>query len=258
MNDRFASGPLTLVGHLAGATSTGPIRPAVVIVHGFPSGPAGMVGATASLPELADRIAEEMGMVAFAPCLRGIGDSEGNYSIGGWVDDTVAAVNHVRASARVSGIWLIGFGSGGAIAITAAIRDLEVRGVASLACAADFDDWVANPRRLIEHARDVGAIRHRDFPGSVDAWARQFKEVRAMRNAQLLYPRPLLVLHGTEDEQVPSLDARLIAEAHTNAELRMISGAGHRLRFDPRAMAVLLGWLDRQRNSATVKAATTD
>ena len=28
----------------------------------------------------------------------------------------------------------------------------------------------------------------------------------------------------------------------------MIAGAGHRLRHDPRAIAVLLGWLDRQRN----------
>ena len=28
---------------------------------------------------------------------------------------------------------------------------------------------------------------------------------------------------------------------------RLINGAGHRLRHDPRAIAVLLGWLDRQR-----------
>ena len=39
-------------------------------------------------------------------------------------------------------------------------------------------------------------------------------------------------------------------EAHGAAELRLIPGAGHRLRHDPRAVAVLLGWLDRQRNVA--------
>jgi hypothetical protein len=27
-----------------------------------------------------------------------------------------------------------------------------------------------------------------------------------------------------------------------------VPGAGHRLRHDPRAIAVLLGWLDRQAN----------
>jgi putative redox protein len=26
-----------------------------------------------------------------------------------------------------------------------------------------------------------------------------------------------------------------------------VAGAGHRLRHDPRAVAVLIGWLDRQR-----------
>ena len=29
----------------------------------------------------------------------------------------------------------------------------------------------------------------------------------------------------------------------------MIGGAGHALRHDPRAVAVLLGWLDRQRTA---------
>ena len=48
MNERFASGPLTLVGHLAGASTTvagrAP-RAGVVLVHGYPSGPAGTAGA---------------------------------------------------------------------------------------------------------------------------------------------------------------------------------------------------------------------
>jgi hypothetical protein len=29
--------------------------------------------------------------------------------------------------------------------------------------------------------------------------------------------------------------------------MRIIAGAGHQLRDDPRAIAVLLGWLDRER-----------
>jgi putative redox protein len=39
----------------------------------------------------------------------------------------------------------------------------------------------------------------------------------------------------------------VLAAAHGSAEFRLIEGAGHRLRHDPRAIAVLLGWLDRQR-----------
>ena len=62
-------------------------------------------------------------------------------------------------------------------------------------------------------------------------------------------PRPVLVVHGTDDESVPAFDARVVADAHGSAELRMLSGAGHALRHDPRAVAVLLGWLDRQRSA---------
>ena len=62
--------------------------------------------------------------------------------------------------------------------------------------------------------------------------------------------RALLLLQGDDDEAVPATDTRLLAEAHGSAELRIVTGAGHRLRHDPRAVAVLLGWLDRQRNQA--------
>jgi hypothetical protein len=41
----------------------------------------------------------------------------------------------------------------------------------------------------------------------------------------------------------------VLADAHGDAELRIISGAGHELRHDPRAVAVLLGWLARQQNA---------
>ena len=55
-------------------------------------------------------------------------------------------------------------------------------------------------------------------------------------------------MHGDDDESVPTTDARQLAEAHGGAELSLFVGAGHRLRHDPRAIAVLLGWLDRVRN----------
>jgi len=73
---------------------------------------------------------------------------------------------------------------------------------------------------------------------------RRFRPVPA---AQRFAPRPLLLLHGDDDESVPATDTRQLAEAHGAAEMRVLEGAGHRMRHDPRAMAVLFGWLDRQR-----------
>ncbi len=59
-------------------------------------------------------------------------------------------------------------------------------------------------------------------------------------------PRPLLLLHGTDDDVVSVDDAQRIADAHGSAELRIVAHAGRRLRHDPRAVASVLGWLDRQ------------
>ena len=144
-------------------------------------------------------------------------------------------------------MWLAGFGTGGAISICAGARDLRVRGVAALGAPADFDDWARHPKRLVEHSRLVGIIRDADFPPSIDEWATGLRELRSADHAGELAPRALLLVHGSEDQLVPEADARTIADAHGTADLRVIRGAGHNLRQDPRAMAVLLGWLDRQR-----------
>ena len=148
----------------------------------------------------------------------------------------------------MSGVWLAGFGTGGALAICAGAEHKSVQGVAALGAPADFDDWASHPRRLLEHAREVGMIAEPTFPTSFDAWSRELRDLRAVAAAPELAPRPLLVVHGSDDDLVPAFDARVLVDAHGTAELRIVPGAGHRLRHDPRAVAVLLGWLDRQRN----------
>jgi pimeloyl-ACP methyl ester carboxylesterase len=241
------SGDLMLAGHLARPRRprTGS-PPAVVICHGYPSS-SNAERAAETTPELADRIATEMGWVALAFALRGCDRSEGQFSLGGWLEDVLAAVDHVAAESS-AGVWIAGFGTGGALAVCAGARDDRVRGVAAVGSPGDFDDWAGNPRRLLQHGRELGMITDPQYPSSLDAWARELKDIRAVACVQHLVPRPLLVVHGSEDEVVPPFDARILADAHGDAELRFILGAGHALRHDPRAVAVLLGWLDRQRH----------
>ena len=71
---------------------------------------------------------------------------------------------YLRDNERVTGVWLAGFGTGGALALCAAAADPEVRGVATLGAPADFDDWASHPKRLLEHARDVGIITDPSLP----------------------------------------------------------------------------------------------
>ncbi len=66
----------------------------------------------------------------------------------------------------------------------------EVRGVATLGAPADFDDWASHPKRLLEHAREVGIINDPTFPADVDAWTRELREMRAVACAPKVAPRP--------------------------------------------------------------------
>ena len=123
---------------------------------------------------------------------------------------------------------------------------------AALATPADFDDWARNPRRLLIHARAVQVIKDPDFPAEFDQWAAALKKVRPVEAAAELSPRPMLVIHGDSDDLTPLADGRALVDAHGSAEFRLINGACHELRHDPRAVAVFLGWLARQQIDASV------
>src|SRR3954447_7273204 len=143
MTYRFPSGPLQLAGHLAVPPQQRAAAgvPALILCHGFPSGAGGAATAARSYPELADRIATELGWMVLTFCFRGAGESEGQFSMGGWLADVEAAVVHVQTLEGVSGVWLAGFGTGAALAICAAARHPEVRGVGAVGTAADLDHW---------------------------------------------------------------------------------------------------------------------
>jgi uncharacterized protein len=248
MEALFTSGGVQIAGHLARPrTAPGVPVPGLLLCHGFPAMRGAGNRSARSFPELADRIATELGWFVMVITLRGCGESGGDFSLGGWLDDVKAGAEHLRGIEGVREVWAAGFGTGGALAICAAVSDDEIRGVAAMGTPADFDDWASHPRRLLQHARDAGIIHSANYPSSFDAWAREIRDVRAVACAPQLAPRPLLVLHGSDDEVVPVFDARVIADAHGAADLRIVEGAAHQLRHDPRAVAVLLGWLDRQR-----------
>jgi uncharacterized protein len=247
-----------LAGHLARPRSApGSWVPGLVICHGFPQGAGAGALSARSFPELADRIATELGWQVLVFTFRGCGESDGNFSFHGWLDDLLAAVAYMRAQTDVGDVWVAGFGTGGAMAISAAARDPEIRGVAAVSSPADFDDWANHPRRLLLHAREVGVIHDPNFPRSFDAWAREARTVRPVNDVALMADRPLLLMHGSDDDAVPVFDARVLADAHGDADLRIIDGGAHQLRHDPRAVAVLLGWLDRQRSQASAARASS-
>jgi putative redox protein len=237
---------LRLVGALArpsGLTRT----PGLVLLHGLPSGPRGAATYAATYPELAERLARDSGWTVLTLNFRGAGASPGDFSIEGWRHDLQAAIDFLAARDDITGIWVAGSSLGGSIAICEAAVDERVRGVATLGAPASLQEWVSEPDRFLEHVKEVGLITDSNFPADQAAWEREVAALDPVAAAAKLAPRPLFVMHGSDDDVVPLADARaLVDAAGPSAELRIVHAAGHRLRHDPRAVAALLGWLDRQ------------
>src|SRR5687767_7875911 len=125
MRDVIVSDGLKLAAHLAKpAHSVGaPGHPGLVVCHGFPNGPKSAAASGQTYPELADRLAEEAGWTVLTFNFRGTGNSEGDFSLGGWLLDLNAAVDHLLDVGGVENVWLCGASTGGSLAICAGAED---------------------------------------------------------------------------------------------------------------------------------------
>lgn len=218
----------------------------LVLCHGFPHANREAKSAGLRYAELADRIAQQVDMHVLTFNFRGTGQSEGDFSLAGWSNDLKAAIKAIRG-VGVENVWLAGFGAGGSIALHMAGVNPDIRGVAAMSARAHFDDWADNAAQMVEHCRALDMIRSEDFPVDLDLWASDLRKIRPIDVIGKIAPRSVLLVHGADDERVPVSDARdLAAAAGPHADLRIMHGANHRLRHDPRIVALLLGWLDRQ------------
>ncbi len=244
--DEFSSDGLRLAAHWTRPSGAGRV-PALVLVPGFPrgTGAAALVGATYAL--LVDRIPRETGWAAMTFTFRGTGASEGDFSIEGWLTDVRAAVDAVASRPDVTGVCIAGFRLGGTLAVVSAADDDRVRGVASFAAPASLREWVRDPAWFLEYARRTGVLRTPGFPPDPVAWTRAIANLDPLESAARIAPRPWMIVHGSDDDVVPVESAHLLASAGgEGCELRIVQHGAHRLRHDPRAIALLLGWLARQ------------
>ena len=227
--------------------ATGARVPGVILLAGFPRGTGGAAMSGNTYPPFADRIANDVGWAALAFHHRGTAGSEGDFSIDGWLADIAAAAASLHSRDDISGVWLAGFRLGGSLAIVAAANDPLIRGIATFSAPASLEDWVPDIERFAQYCRRVGVIRSDAFPSDVQQWGKAIARLDIVGAAKKIAPRSLLLVHGSHDDVVDIDHARrLAAAAPDHADFRVIEHGAHRLRHDPRATAMLLGWLDRQ------------
>jgi putative redox protein len=204
------------------------------------------MGRTAAgmLPELAEQISHESGWTVASGTMSGVGEATGTFSGPQWRADLAVMIERLYDSDRT--LSLAGFGIGGSLSLRAAADDERVRGVATFATSADLAAWCGDAESF--HARVMRAgVVEKSQPLPPPTQLRDGVMALDPRSAIAnVPPRRLLIGHGADDREVPVENARVLFEAaEEHAELRIIQGAGHWLRADPRMVATLVGWMDR-------------
>ncbi|MFC2013728.1 alpha/beta hydrolase [Chloroflexota bacterium] len=238
LDDLMIAGKLYLPGNQAA-------YPTVCVCHGIPA--KSPDPNDRGYPLLAERICRE-GFAVFIFNFRGTGASGGNFDILGWTRDMKAAIDYLCTLPEVdkARLSLLGFSGGAAVLIYGASRDRRVSAVVTCASPAEFTFFtgVDDPSSIIEHFRRIGAIRDKDFPQSTEDWLGGFRSVNPIKYVAGIAPRPLLLVHGSRDETVEVSHAhRLFDKAGEPKQIIIVEGAGHRLRHDDRAMAIVIDWL---------------
>lgn len=218
----------------------------VIIVHGIPVGSTGASTFVASYPELSDRLSKENGVVSLFFLMRGTADSPGEFSITNWRRDIRAAVDEMAKRDDIENIVLIGTSIGGVLCIDHAASDNRIGGLVLISTPSSLDGWIDNEKQFLNHVREVGLLHDPQYPSDLGVWFQEFRTLHPLVVNNRLRSISTLVLHGDDDKVVDVSSAHAIADAFgENCEKRIIPLAGHRLRYDPRAVATLLGWLDR-------------
>ena len=222
--------------------------PAVCVCHGIPAGT--IDPGDRGYPELAEKIRHK-GFAVLIFNFRGTGASGGNFDIQGWTRDLRAAIDYLWALPEVdrTRLSLLGFSGGAAVSVYVASQDSRVSYAVACACPGEFTFFTAvdDPQSIVDHFRNIGAIRDKDFPRSIPDWFSGFRVVSPIKYVAGIAPRPLLLVHGSQDETVKVSDAyRLYAQAEEPKHIIIVDGAGHRLRQNGKAMAAVIGWLKSQ------------
>jgi uncharacterized protein len=220
--------------------------PVLCLCHGMPR------GGTADPNDrgyagLAERFTEE-GFFTVIFNFRGAGESEGNFDIRGWTRDLRSVLGQIYKMKEVeqTKITLMGFSAGAAVSIYTAAQDQRISSV--VACACPDTSRLAKNRELaqtvIADYRKMGVIKDANFPTSLQSWMQGFDEVYSGKWIDKLSPRPILIIHGDQDDVVsPNSAFNLYKRAGEPKEILIINGAGHRLRISEQAMNHALAWL---------------
>lgn len=208
------------------------------------------------LDTVAARLASISGIGILAPRLRGIGASEGDFSVAGWCRDVAAAADYL-AGALSEGdgqpeIFGVGFGVGGSCLLSVAAGETRLRCVAVAGAPAEFANLSLSHEGYIRKARTAGLIRSDTYPADPFSWRRELIAYAPLHHARRLSTRPVLLVCRENDKIASCTDAERLAEAiGSGCEIQAMPRSAPAALYKSERVIELMGaWLRRQLEEA--------
>jgi len=204
------------------------------------------------------RMLHEHGYASVLYEMRSHGESEGDLIGLGYHEwmDTEAVVEYIRAQERYAGVPIVVFGlsMGGAVAINSTGQIPEIDGLITLSAYSSFADVFADQMIRMGAGKALASIG-RMFASAylLLVYGFDVRDMVPVKQIERLGDRPALLIHSTEDTQVPfSSLTRLIERAPDHVEtwtrpgdFHMITNDFRNPRNDPEYAGRILGFLER-------------
>jgi uncharacterized protein len=183
---------------------------------------------------------------------RGCWGSAGRYDLRTVPRDVAAAVEYLCSSPAVDSrrIAVVGHSMGGWAAIVTAAAEPRLRAVATYGAPARLGASLRlDPKRVENEFTRFLAATPAEFAAQLDEVARRTDALAAVA---AISPRPLLIVHGTEDRWVPVAQARELRErAGPSCRYVEVDDADHAFSWHRTELRELIaGWLDEARELA--------
>lgn len=210
---------------LAGTFFPGRSRATLVVSHGYGNDQDEVLPLAAFL--------QRAGYGVFTYDMRHRGGSGGDAITMGALEqhDLVAVVDYLvtRPDVDRARIGALGVSLGGAVTLMAAARDPRIRAVVD---DCGFSDVASATDTAFEHFIGLPAFPFSPISVRISEWriGRSVSEARPIDVVGRIAPRPLLIIHGLADQQVPpDHSRRLFAAAGEPKTLWLVPDAGHGL-----------------------------
>lgn len=215
--------------------------PVVVVSSAFIPGQAPSAS-DRHVEELSERICAISGFPTYAFAPSGVGSSEGTFGVERWMADLRVILACAAGETQESPVVLLGFGFYAAVIAMVSTRSLGVVGLGSVSPAVEI--YTKPGLEALIRVAAASGVKQSDAYTPSDA----ARELRALGAPPLgkKVEVPWLVIASSIDR--PTVESTIGAgiETRQNIEFHYLLTDSESIRYDPRSLSILMGWLERK------------